>query len=428
MKSEKKVDKSQVELTITLDEGEWQKCIQESAHKLSQGVNVPGFRPGKAPADVVINTVGETRVVSEAAESAINKFYLMALKEQQVAPIAPPKIAVEKVELKTPLVFKAEVMTMPEVELGDYQKIKVEVRPITVESERVEGVLRNIQRQQAQFNPVEREIKTGDWAEIDFDGKIDGKTFSGGASKNHPLIVGDGVFLPDFETALVGMKTGETKTFILTFPVDYHQAELAQRQAEFTVTVHKVKAVVMPEINDELATKSGDFKDLAALKTDIEKFLKEDIEKQELDRQKEAAINQLINLTKVELPEMLIEQEVDAMWHDFEHQLEHQNLKVEDYLKKTEMTAEKLRAEWQEPARKRVIAGLALNAFRQKEGIEATDADVAAEIARLKSVYPDEKDEVEQKYKHDWERSRLKTLLSGQMAIDKLWNMATNQK
>ena len=408
-----------------MEPGEWQKCIQESAQKLSQGVNVPGFRPGKAPVDMVINTVGETRVVSEAAESAINKFYLIALKEQQVAPIAPPKIVVEKIDLKTPLVFKATVTTMPEVELGDYQRIKVEINPIAVDPERIAGVLKNIQRQQAQFNPVEREIKPGDWAEIDFDGKIDGTTFPGGASKNHPLIVGDGVFLPDFESALVGMKTGETKTFTLTFPVDYHQAEFANKMAEFTVTVHKIKAVVMPEINDELAKKSGDFKDLAALKTDIEKFHKEDIEKQELDRQKEAAITQLIGLTKVELPETLIEQEIEAMWHDFEHQLEQQHITVEDYLQKTDMTAEKLRKEWQEPARKRVIAGLALNAFRQKENIEATDQDVDAEIARLKALYPDDKDNIKHKYSHDWERSRLKTLLSGQMAIDKLWKMAT---
>ena len=408
-----------------MEPGEWQKCIQESAQKLSQGVNVPGFRPGKAPVDMVINTVGETRVVSEAAESAINKFYLIALKEQQVAPIAPPKIVVEKIDLKTPLVFKATVTTMPEVELGDYQRIKVEINPIAVDPERIAGVLKNIQRQQAQFNPVEREIKPGDWAEIDFDGKIDGTTFPGGASKNHPLIVGDGVFLPDFESALVGMKTGETKTFTLTFPVDYHQAEFANKMAEFTVTVHKIKAVVMPEINDELAKKSGDFKDLAALKTDIEKFHKEDIEKQELDRQKEAAITQLIDLTKVELPETLIEQEIEAMWHDFEHQLEQQHITVEDYLQKTDMTAEKLRKEWQEPARKRVIAGLALNAFRQKENIEATDQDVDAEIARLKALYPDDKDNIKHKYSHDWERSRLKTLLSGQMAIDKLWKMAT---
>ncbi len=418
-------EKSQLTLRIELEPGEWQKCIQESAQKLSQGVNVPGFRPGKAPVDMVINTVGETRVVSEAAESAINKFYLIALKEQQVAPIAPPKIVVEKIDLKTPLVFKATVTTMPEVELGDYQRIKVEINPIAVDPERIAGVLKNIQRQQAQFNPVEREIKPGDWAEIDFDGKIDGTTFPGGASKNHPLIVGDGVFLPDFESALVGMKTGETKTFTLTFPVDYHQAEFANKMAEFTVTVHKIKAVVMPEINDELAKKSGDFKDLAALKTDIEKFHKEDIEKQELDRQKEAAITQLIGLTKVELPETLIEQEIEAMWHDFEHQLEQQHITVEDYLQKTDMTAEKLRKEWQEPARKRVIAGLALNAFRQKENIEATDQDVDAEIARLKALYPDDKENIKHKYSHDWERSRLKTLLSGQMAIDKLWKMAT---
>jgi len=427
MKSEKKVEKSKVELRIELDEKEWQECVRTTANKLSAGISVPGFRPGKAPTEVVINQVGETRMVSEAAESAINKYYVLALKEHEVLPVAPPKIAVEKVGLATPLVFTAQVVTLPEVKLGDYKKIKVEAKPVEADPVRVEGVLKNIQRQQAKFNPVERELKSGDWAEIDFEGKIDGKSFEGGSSKNHPLIVGDNVFLPDFETALVGMKSEETKTFPVTFPLDYHKAEFANKTAEFIVTIHKVKEVVMPELNDELAKSAGDFKTLVDLKADIGKFLKEDMAKQELDRQKEDAINQLIKLTDIDLPGELVDQEIESMVHDLEHQLEHQQMNLADYLKKADMTEAKLREDWKETAIKRVVAGLALNAFRKQENIGATDEDVAKEIERLKGIYPEEKDQIEHKYSHEWERERLKTLLSGQMAIDKLWQIATGK-
>lgn len=419
---------SQLTIKISLDEGEWQESIKQAANKLAQNLKIAGFRPGKAPLEVVINTAGETRVVSEAAESAINKFYLLAIKEQKILPIVPPKVSVEKVDLKHPLVFKAEVVTMPEVELEDYKKIKVESKAVVADPAKVEGVLKNIQRQQAKFNPVEREAKTGDWLEIDFEGKIDGKAFEGGNSKHHPLIVGDGVFLLEFEEGLVGMKAGETKTFTVTFPGDYRQSELAGKAVEFMVKLHKVKAVVLPELNDELAKATGDFKTLADLKASIEKFLQEDSARQELDRQKESAINQLIKLAKVELPEILIEQEIDSMLHDLKHQLEDQKITLEDYLKKIDATEQKLRDDWKESARKRVLAGLALNAFRQAENIEATDEDVKAEIERLKLVYPEEKDKIAEKYCHDWERSRLKTLLSGQMAIDKLWQMAISSK
>ena len=427
MKSEKKVEKSKVELRIELDEKEWQEVIKQAANKLSQGLKVSGFRPGKAPLEVVINEVGETRVVSEAAELAINKFYILALKEHQILPIVPPKISVEKVELKTPLIFTAEVVTMPEVELGDYKTIKVEKKPVEVDSSRIEGVLKNIQRQQAKFNPVEREVKQGDWVEIDFEGKIEGKTFEGGSSKHHPLIVGDGVFLPDFENALVGMKTGDNKTFPVTFPMDYHKSEFANKTAEFAVKLHKVKAVILPEMNDEFAKAAGKFETLAALRDDIAKFLKEDAEKQELDRQKEEAINQLIKLAKVDLPEELVEQEVSSMVHDLKHQLEHQKVTLEEYLKKMEMTEEKLRGEWRETAKRRVMAGLALRAFQKAEKIEATDDDVDREIVRLKELYPEEKEHIEEKYQQEEERGRLKPLLAGQMAIERLWMMATGK-
>ncbi|MFH0912071.1 MAG: trigger factor [Patescibacteria group bacterium] len=427
MKSEKKVEKSKVELRIELEAKEWKECVKQAADKLSEGLNISGFRPGKAPLEVVINKVGETRVVSEAAEIAINKFYLIALQEHQLLPIVQPKISVDKVSQSAPLVFRAEITLMPEVELGDYSSIRIEQNIPQADPTRVEGMLKNIQRQQAKFNPVERAVQTGDWVEIDFTGKIEGKVFEGGQSKNHPLIVGDGVFLPDFEAALVGMKAGEDKTFMVTFPDDYHKSDLTGKVVEFNVKLHRVKAVVLPEINDELAKAAGNFATLQTLRDDVAKFLQEDAVKQETDRQKEAAIKQLMQVAKVNLPPALIEQEIEVMLHDLTHQLEHRQMTLEEYLKKTGATEEKLRNDWQEMAKERVLAGLSLNAFRKKEGIEATDTDVDSEIKRLQEAYPQEKDKIADKYQLAGERQRLKTLLSGQIAIERLWQIATQK-
>lgn len=427
MKSEKKVDKSQVALTISLDDLEWKECIKQAADKLSQGLNIAGFRAGKAPQDVVMNHLGETRVISEATETAIGKYYLVALKENDLIPIVPPKISVEKVDKDSPLVFKAEIIVMPQIELDDYNKIRVKTEEVKLDDDRVSGVLKNIQRQQASFEPVDRAVKMGDWVEIDFTGKMNGNVFEGGSSKNHPLVVGDGVLLPDFEQALVGMKIGEEKTFPVKFPADYHKKEFSDKSAEFTAKLNKIKEVKLPELNDEFAQKAGDFKTIDALKADISKFLLEDAGQKENDRQKEDAITQLIAMTKVELPKELVEQELDAMKNDFEHQLSHQQITLENYLEKAGTTEEKLRSEWQETARKRVLGGLALNELKKREGIEALDEDVVKEIERLKSLYPAEKENIEKKYEHTGERNRLKTLLAGQKAIERLWAIATQK-
>ncbi|MEA1909855.1 MAG: trigger factor [Patescibacteria group bacterium] len=414
---------SEAIIQVSLDSKEWGEMLEVSAGELAKSLSIPGFRPGKAPLDVVITSAGETRVVSTAAESSINKYYVLALKELDLIPISPPKISVEKIGLKDPIIFKAEVVTMPEVKLGDYKSIKVTKQEIKTEPAQVEAALKNIQRQKASFNVVERESKKGDWIEIDFDGKLDGKPFDGGKSQNHPLIIGDGVFLSDFEENLVGLKAKDTKTFKVKFPDNYQKTELAGKETEFSVKVHQVKAVVLPELDDELAKSMGDFVSLDVLKKDIEKYVKEDAGKKETERQKEEAITKLIEITEVEIPEVLIEQEIKAMLNDLKHQLEHRQMTIESYLSQQNLTQDKLKEEWKDPAKKRVIAGLALASFREQEGIKASDKDVKAEIEQIKKSYPQSLEQIEEKYKNDNERERLRTVISGRMAIDHLLKM-----
>ncbi|OGB74656.1 trigger factor, partial [candidate division Kazan bacterium RIFCSPHIGHO2_01_FULL_49_10] len=258
MKVEKNQIKAIVTLHIALDATEWAEALKNASAKISEQIEVKGFRKGKAPMDVVTAQVGETRILSEASELSINQYYYQAIVQEEVSPVGPPKIIVDEIGLNKPLKFTAEIAVMPEIELGDYQKIKVKPEKVEITDEQIDNVLKNLQRREVSFKEIEREAKPGDWVEIDFDGKLDGVSFDGGKSANHPLIIGDGVLLPDFEEALVGMKAGEEKTFPVNFPKDYHQANLAGKKTEFSAKLHKVKEVQSPELNDEFAKKISD--------------------------------------------------------------------------------------------------------------------------------------------------------------------------
>ena len=246
-------DSNHIKLTIKLTSPEWEKVLDKASVKASEGAKIPGFREGKAPRTVVINQIGEARVVSVAIELAVEEYYPLAAKQEQIKPIAFPKIAVEQGGLTEPLTFTAEVAVLPEVKLGDYSKIRVKktVEPVT--DEQVDGVIKNMQKRAVEFQPVEREAKLGDWTEIDFDGFVDGKPFEGGSSKKHPLILGDKVFIPGFEEGMVGMRAQEEKDIEVEFPKDYHNKDLAGKPAKFTVKLHQIKAVNYPDINDTFA-------------------------------------------------------------------------------------------------------------------------------------------------------------------------------
>ncbi len=257
MKIEKEAVKSGlVKLKISLDKGEWDKMLDKAAVKVSTGTSIEGFRPGKAPRDIVMNKVGEARVLSSAIEEAVQEFYPEAAKHEGIRPVAMPKVSVDKATPTDPLVFTAEVVVLPEVELGDYKKLKV--RKGVVEAppqEKIEEILKSMRKRAAEFTEVERAAKLKDWVEVDFVGTIDGKEFEGGQSKNHPMILGDKLFIPGFEEGIEGMKAGDTKDIEVTFPSEYHNKELAGKPANFKITLHKVKAVNYPDIDDVLAKK-----------------------------------------------------------------------------------------------------------------------------------------------------------------------------
>ena len=424
MKTSINKDQSKVIIEIELENSEWQETLKQAAIKISKSVEIKGFRSGQAPLDIVISQVGEARVINEATDTAVAKFYSLAIQQHNLIPVIQPKISINKVNVSQSLSFKIEVIVMPEVVLGDYKKIRVKSEPIKMDKSQIDKALGDIQRRQAVFKEVKRASKKGDWVEIDFLGKLKGEPFDGGKSQHHPLIIGDGVFLPDFENALIGLIPEENKTFSVNFPENYHQKNLAGQKVEFEVKLHQVKEVIMPPINDELAKQIGKFETLENLRLDIEKWLQEDAQKKEKSRQQEEAMNQLIKLAKVDIPDELIDQELMSMIQDLSHQLSQQQMTLEDYFKKQNTTEEKIKEQWKDMAKQRVLAGLALDAFKKREGIKATDQEVDQDIERMKIMHPDQKDKLDERYKSDLEKKRLGHMLAGQKALEHLWELA----
>jgi trigger factor len=426
MKVEKtSAESGSVSLKIVLDKKEWDKALEAAANKISETEKFEGFRAGKVPFKVVMAKVGEARVLSVAIEDAINLHYPNAVREADIKPVAMPKVAVDKATPTEPLEFTAEVAILPEVELGDYKSIKVTREAEAVTDEQVDKVLDDMRKRAAEFVEVEREAKKGDWAEIDFAGTINGAPFEGGESKNHPMIIGDGMFIPGFEEGLEGMKVGETKDVKVTFPAEYHKADLAGKEAVFNVKLHKVKAVNYPDIDDAFAKKASKFETLDEFKADIRQFVGQQMQQKADEKAKEDAILALAKLAKIDLPKALVDQELNAMVHDLKHQVEAQKMEFEDYLKKGGVANEEgLKSQWREQAEQRVRAGLALDAFKRAENIEATDKDVEDEIAKLKTMYPQEVDKIEEEYKKVVSRERLKNVISSRLAVDRLLEMA----
>lgn len=415
-----------VKLKISLDKSEWDKMLDRAAVKVSTGTSIEGFRPGKTPRDIVINKVGEARVLSVAIEEAVQEFYPEAAKQEEIRPVAMPKVSIDQATPTAPLVFTAEVVVLPEVALGDYKQLKV--KKGTVEPpkpEKLGEILKSMQKRAAEFAEVERAAKMKDWVEIDFVGTIDGKEFEGGKSKNHPMILGDKLFIPGFEEGIEGMKAGETKDIEVAFPPDYHNKELGGKKASFKITLHKVKAVNYPDIDDALAKKISKFQTVDELKKDVEKFLVDE-EQRKVDSQvREDAILGLAKLAKVDLPEELVDQELNAMVNDMRQQVSAQQMNFDEYLKKAGVNNEEgLKSQWCDQAKQRVLAGLALDAFRKAEGIEATDKEVEEELKKLEQMYPNDKDKIVEEYKKPVARERLKNMIASRKAVDALVEMA----
>lgn len=379
--------KSQIKLRIELSPEEVEGYKQKAAKRLSEQVKIPGFRPGTAPYDVVKLNVGEPAIVRQMIDLALPETYSKAILQEKIPVVSRPQV---DIITEDPFVYEAIVALLPDVKVKDHKDIKVAKELLTVEDKDVDAVIDNLQKYYATYTPIDRPAKKGDKLEIDFSGTDEsGVPVEGTASKNHPVILGENTLLPDFEKNLEGMKIGETKTFALTFPMDYHAENFRGKVVNFETTIVKAEQADAPELNDEFIEKvTGEKKTLAELKAEIRKNLEEQKKNEERMRQEDKMLEAVLERTEVEISDILIDEEVEYILEDIKADLAEKGLTYEQYLKVSKKSEADLIKDHKKEAEKRIKIRLALQFLFTEEKIEVTDDEVEAELTTLAQSYP----------------------------------------
>ena len=382
-------ENQQVTLTIEVEAAEVSKAVERAAKRLANRVNIPGFRKGKAPRNIVERNVGMDALLQEAFDLIAPKAFSDALDDQKIDPVTRPNIDIVTLEDGKNLVFKATVTPRPEVKLGDYKGLKVEKAAAEVSDEDVEKQLKNFQDRQGKMveAPEGAAVEDGDFTTLDFEGFVDGEAFEGGKGQDYPLQIGSGSFIPGFEEQLVGAKVGEEKEVKVKFPEEYHSAELAGKDAMFKCTVRSIKHKELPEIDDELAKKVSTFQTLDELKADIRKNLLENAEKKAENDQKTAVIEQATENITVDIPAVMIDNRVTSMIQEMAMRLEQQGMKLEQYLQYAGTDMAKIREDYRETAEKNVKTDLMLEEVAKAEDIKVEAKDLDAEVAGMAAAY-----------------------------------------
>ena len=384
--------KSSVAVRFELPPEQLTSALDEAVRHLARRTRIPGFRPGKAPRAVVERSVGAPAILDEALDHLVQRAYRDALVEHDLTPLTNADIEIEQAEEGKPVIFTATVQVRPEVKLGDYRDFKFAPEIETIDASKVDKVIEELADQNATLAPVEdRGAQNGDYAVIGYVGTRDGVPFEGGSSDRMPLILGEERLIPGFETNLLGLKPGESSGFDLTFPDDYAEATLAGKLAHFAVDMRELRVKVLPTMDDEFARSMGAYEDLAALRAEIKVRLGHNA----LDRARHEFSDKIIEYgvsnATLELPDILVDQEVEVMHDEFRGSLARQGITEEAYLKVVGKTDADLHAEFRPNSEKRVRVLLVLSKVAEAEGVVIADADVEAEVARSRERYAKDK-------------------------------------
>ena len=386
VKSCEKLEKSQVALTIEVGAAEFQAAIEKAYQKMRKKINVPGFRPGKAPRKVIEGMYGAEVFFEEAINIAFPDAYEAAVKEQELQVVGYPAVEMVGECTKDGFTFKATAPVYPEVTLGEYKGLSAPKDEVKVTAADVDERLKELSDRNTRLVSAEREAKEGDTVVIDFEGFLDGKPFDGGKGENHSLELGSHSFVPGFEEQLVGTKAGDEKDLDITFPEDYH-ADLAGKAVVFKVKVHEVKEKQVPALDDEFAKDVSEFDTLDEYKQDIEKHLKEQREKAADNDVENQLVEAIIEKVQAEIPDEMVENEVDEIINSFAYRLQSQGLKLETYLKYTGQTTDDLRVQYKPQAERQVKVRLGLEKIAELEGLKPTEEETEAEYQKLADAY-----------------------------------------
>ncbi len=385
----KKLSETKVELTFTLNAEDLAIAASVATTKLSKGVKVAGFRKGKAPMAVAAKNIDPIMLEQETMDNAISKAVAEGFVSNKIQAIDRPAVDVKKYVPGESMEFTAETEVLPEIKLGDYKKLKVKTEKVEVKVADVQEIIDRMLNGLSEKQETDKAAKLGDEVVIDFVGKKDGVAFDGGTGNDYPLTLGSNQFIPGFEAGVVGHKTGETFDLDLEFPADYHVADLKGAKVVFTTTLKTVKEVILPELNDEFAAKVGPFTSVEDLKNDIKRELTAQKERENNEKLKDDLVSQLIEISSIPVPEILVNDQIRSIEQDFERNLMYQGMDITKYIE-IKKFADKdawINEEVKPVAMKRVQAGLVLAELSKVEKIEATSEELAAHIEQYRTQY-----------------------------------------
>ena len=416
-KLEKTENANEVKFEITVEAAKFEDAMKKVYFKSAKYFNIPGFRKGKAPMQIVEKYYGPEIFYEDAFNEVAQEALEEAVKENKLDVVSRPEVDVKQMEKGKDLIFTVVMQTKPEAEVSKYKGIEIKKVEYNVTDEDVEHELHHMQEHNSRLISVDdRAVESGDTTTIDFEGSVDGVPFEGGKAENYDLEIGSNTFIPGFEDQIIGMKIDEEKDVKVKFPEEYFSKELAGKDAVFKVKLHEIKKKELPELDDEFAKDVSEFDTLDELKADIKaKQEKQNEEKAKYETQ-DAVIKALCEKTKVEIPSGMVEMEVENMLKDFEQRLAYQGLNLEQYFKMMGKTEEEVKKEYEPQAIEGIKSRLALEAVIKAEKIEATDKEVEDKMKEMAKNYGKENDE--EFLKNENVRNYIKQGLESEKAID----------
>ncbi|SEJ25942.1 trigger factor [Bhargavaea ginsengi] len=385
-------------LTFEVSAETFSKGLDQAFKKVVKQVNVPGFRKGKVPRKIFEQMFGVESLYQDAIDAVLPEAYTNAIDEAGINPVAQPEIDVEQIEAGQPVVFKANVTVKPEVKLGEYKGLEVERQETAVTDEEIEEQLNDRRQGNAEFVIKEDEpAAEGDTVVIDFEGFTDGEPFEGGKAEGYELELGSNSFIPGFEEQLTGVKAGESKDVEVSFPEEYHAAELAGKPATFKVTVHEVKSRELPELDDEFAKEIDS--EVASL-DELRSKMKEQTAQEKKDASEAALRDELVEQAAknadIEIPEVMVEGEVDRMIQEFGQRLQQQGMTLDLYYQFSGQDEAALRAQMKEDAETRVRVSLVLEAIAEAEGVTVGEEDIQEELKTMSGQFNMDTEQIKQ--------------------------------
>ena len=397
IKIEKTENKNEVKLEFTIEAAKFDEAIKTVYSKNAKYFNIPGFRKGKAPMNIVERYYGDEIFYEDAFNEVVPEVYEKELKENNIEAVSRPDLDVKQIGKGQDLIFTAVVQTKPEVKLGKYKGIELKKVEYNVSDADIDHELGHMQEKNARLVSIEdRPVEKGDITVIDFEGFVDGVAFEGGKAQNHELTIGSNTFIPGFEDQIIGMKIDEEKDINVKFPEDYFSENLKGKDAVFKVKLHEIKKKELPKLDDEFAKDVSEFDTLKELKESIKQKIDEENKTKAKYEMQDAAVKAVCDAVEIDIPSGMIETEVDNMVREIEQRLSYQGMKLENYLQMIGKTNEEFRKEYEEQAKTSVKNRLVIEAIIKAEKIEPDELTVEEKIKEMAEMYGQKEEQLKQ--------------------------------